>query len=98
MVNVFRQSGATLRITSPTSWQNPVNRFDADGDGNLSPLDVLAVMNYINRSSGTNSASALPVLDPAFPLAHPFVDVNGNGASDPLDVLEIVNEINRLSR
>ena len=98
MVNVFRQSGATLRITSPTSWQNPVNRFDADGDGNLSPLDVLAVMNYINRSSGTNSASALPVLDPAFPLAHPFVDVNGNGASDPLDVLEIINEINRLSR
>ena len=98
MVNVFRQSGATLRITSPTSWQNPVNRFDADGDGNLSPLDVLAVMNYINRSSGTNSASALPVLDPAVPLAHPFVDVNGNGASDPLDVLEIINEINRLSR
>jgi subtilisin family serine protease len=98
IVNVFRQSGATIRITSPTSWQNPVNRFDADGDGILSPLDVLAVMNYINRSSGTNSASALPVLDAAFPLAHPFVDVNGNGASDPLDVLEIINEINRLSR
>ena len=75
-----------------------MRRFDADGDAILSPFDLLAVINYINRSSGTNSASSLPVLAQALPLAHPFADVNGNGASDPLDGLEIINEINRLSR
>ena len=51
IVNVFRQSGAALRNTSPNLWQNPVNHFGAHGDGILTPLDVLAMMNYIIRSS-----------------------------------------------
>lgn len=97
LVHVFTQAGSTLKINSPTSWQNPLNRFDADGDGSLSPLDALVVINHINRLAGNNSGSTLPVFDPAIPLGQYFVDVNGSNSCEPLDILEVINQINRAS-
>lgn len=92
---VFQQDGSTIKINSPTSWQNPLNRFDADGDGRLTPLDVLVIINHLNRLAGSNSNSTLPVFDPANPLGQFFVDVNGSNSCEPLDVLEVINQINR---
>jgi subtilisin family serine protease/Tol biopolymer transport system component len=92
---VFQQGVSAIKIHSPTSWQNPTNRFDADGDGRLSPLDVLVIINHLNRLAGSNSNSTLPVFDPANPLGQFFVDVNGSNSCEPLDVLEVINQINR---
>ena len=92
---VFQRDGSTIKINSPTSWQNPLNRFDADGDGRRSPLDVLVIINQLNRLAGGNSSSTLPVFDPANPLGQFFVDVNGSNSCEPLDVLEVINQINR---
>jgi len=66
--------------------QNPANRLDVNGDGSISPIDVLVLINDINF----NGTRTLP-LNLATP---PFLDPNGNGQLDPLDVLEIINFIN----
>ena len=97
LVHVFGSNGSSVRISSPSPWQNPMNRYDVDGDGNLSPLDALVVINYLNRLSGTNPASTLPVFNPTSPLGQFFVDVNGNNSCEPLDVLEVINKINQSS-
>lgn len=75
----------TLDIVS-ASFQNPRNRLDVDDDGNISPLDVLAVVNELNRSG----SRILEQKD----VGPPFFDVDGNNRIDPLDVLQLVNYLN----
>ena len=61
-----------------------------NGDGQITPLDVLFLINQINsRGSGM-----LPTPSPngLFPL--PYLDVNGDGVLTALDVLLVVNRLN----
>ena len=83
-------TGADITITDndPAYWTNPSSIFDVNNNNDIDPLDVLVIINEINRS-GTRS------LNPNFDLGLPFVDVNRNGQIDPLDVLIVINEINR---
>ena len=69
-------------------YTNPSNRLDVNGDGGVSPLDVLQLVNYIN----VNGSGALP-----FPVATtppPYLDVDGDGFVGPLDVITVINYIN----
>jgi VCBS repeat-containing protein len=76
------------RPTSP--WQNPDNRFDVNGDGFVTPIDALLVINRLN----TNGPGPLPVpiVQPNAPP--PFYDVNGDIALSSIDVLQVINELN----
>lgn len=65
---------------------NPRNALDTDGDGVVSPLDVLIIINRIN--SGAPDAITVPRTD-SF-----FYDANGDGFASPLDALIVVNYIN----
>lgn len=85
---VARDLVFTVRDTDPAPWTNPRNRFDVNDSGGVDPLDVLAIINEINRN-GTRT------LDPVADAGLPFVDVGRDGAIDPLDVLAVINEINR---
>ena len=69
-------------------YTNPSNRFDVTGDGFVSPIDVLQIVNYIN--AGLPSRPTLPPT--AVP---PYLDVNGDGFINALDVLAVVDEINK---
>jgi hypothetical protein len=69
-------------------YTNPTNKYDVTGDGFVSPIDVLQIVNYIN--AGFPSRPPLPPT--AVP---PYLDVNGDGFINALDVLEVVDEINR---
>ena len=79
----------------PNPWQNPgpnpADPMDVDDNGNTAPLDVLTVINFINR----NGAGPLPT--PASPSSVEglYVDINGDDNCTPLDVLELINYINR---
>jgi len=66
--------------------------MDADGSGDVSPLDVLVIINQINASSG--GQSQLPDFDPKAPNDFRFLDVDGDGTLSPLDVLTLINFIN----
>ena len=68
-------------------WQNQRNQFDVDGDGDVIPLDVLILINYINA----HPSGALPD-SPQLPP--PYYDINNDGFCTPLDVLLVINYIN----
>jgi len=78
----------TIRDSDPAPWTNPVNPYDVDNSGKMDPLDVLVVINEINRRGARQ-------LDPVLDAGLPFVDSTRDGWLDPLDVLVIVNQINR---
>ncbi|MBU6236831.1 MAG: hypothetical protein KGQ51_03315 [Planctomycetes bacterium] len=71
-------------------YTNPNNALDVTGDGFVSPIDVLQVVNFINRN-GLVTPLTLPP-DPLNPLS--FLDVNSDGFVGPDDALAIINFIN----
>jgi hypothetical protein len=72
----------------PSGWQNPVNPSDVTGEGPVTPLDVLIVINYINSHPGDTALPPPPATPPA------FYDVSGDDVITPLDVLMVINYIN----
>lgn len=69
-------------------WQNQLQRTDVNGDSSVSPLDVLLIINEINRNG------ARPLQDTGL-TPPPFYDVDGNRSIEALDVLIVINYINR---
>jgi fimbrial isopeptide formation D2 family protein/uncharacterized repeat protein (TIGR01451 family) len=86
-------AGTSLLIVfSP--WRNPGNPFDVSGDGQLSALDALLVINEINGRFYSNANQELPV-PPPVGVPPPYLDATGDNLVTPQDVLVIVNELNR---
>lgn len=64
-----------------------VSSLDVNADGELSPLDVLLVINYLNAPTESNR-------DGDGESSGNRLDVNGDGWISPLDVLILVNHLN----
>ncbi len=63
---------------------NDSNPFDVDGSGEVTPLDALIIINYINE----HGVGEVADLYPGFNL-----DVNRDGFITPLDILLVLNEL-----
>ena len=74
---------------STLGWDNLTNPLDPNDDGEVSPLDVLLVINQLNQNGSADVAS----LD----VDAPFVDVTADGVVSPLDALSVINFLNRPS-
>jgi hypothetical protein len=72
----------------PGLWQNPVDKYDVNADGNVSPIDVLQIVNDLNTIGPRQLADSDPV-------PPPYLDVTGDGYVVPGDVLMIIDELNR---
>ncbi len=82
-----------LNFTAPLPFQNKTSPPDVNGDGLLTAIDALLVINQLNsRSSG-----ALPTSIASARAIFGFIDVNGNGSLEPLDALLIINGLNSVS-
>jgi hypothetical protein len=91
----FESLPATVSITvqAVADYQNPALAADVNKSGQVTPIDALIVINYINSHPG----GELPP-DPAPPATPEFYyDVNGDGRCDAGDVLIIVNVLNGAS-
>jgi len=73
-----------------STWQNPRNPLDVNGDGVVQPLDALVIINDINARQ--SRALPIPPVPPSVPP--PYLDVSGNGAIGPQDVLIVINYLN----
>jgi hypothetical protein len=71
-------------------WQNPQLAADVNGDGYITPLDALQLINRLNAQA----PGALPTPSPqgSFPL--PYLDVNGDADVTAMDVLLVINRLN----
>ena len=83
-----------------SSYTNPVNRLDVNGDSFVSPVDVLWVVNVTNtRGSGklpslTTAQGEGELTSARVPPSLGFVDVNGDGYLTPADTLLVVSFLN----
>lgn len=77
---------AAITIRRSDSWHNDLMPFDTNGDDNVAPSDVLAIINQLNAEG----AGRLPT-DNATGL---FVDVNADQHLSPIDALQIINFLN----
>ena len=74
----------------PSPWQNQRLNEDVNNQGTVDPLDVLVLINEINRAGSR-------ALDGSGLSSPPYYDVNGDRSLGPLDVLLVINYINRAS-
>lgn len=72
---------------TPSPWRNPTQAENIDGRNGVDALDVLVLINEINR----NGARGLPNSGLTSP---PYYDPNGDRILDALDVLQVINLIN----
>ncbi len=95
-------STASLNVASTTSKATSANAaasvfaapyigsLDANADGELSPLDVLTIINYLNSPVAANSSN----VEGDGESSGNRLDVNGDGWVSPLDVLTLINHLN----
>lgn len=73
-------------------WQNPLDKWDTDGNTFFNAMDALVVINNLNRFG---SRYLRPGIDAP---PRPFVDANGDGLLNAMDALVVINELNRRFR
>lgn len=73
-------------------YQNPVERFDVTGDGYVTALDALRILNLINARPNDGTPFSVSELTTPPP---DYYDVSGDGFITTLDVLQVINELNK---
>jgi len=76
---------------NPFPWHHRERPMDADGDGFISPLDVLILINRING----NPNLLLPHVRSQVGGRDTWFDVDADGYVTPIDVLLVINQLNR---
>lgn len=79
------------RFLMASDWQNPLYALDVDDDSSVSPLDVLVVINEINRGGSRPLQESINLQAPTVS----YLDVDGDRSLSPLDVLTVINAINQ---
>lgn len=78
-------------LRDSTPYHNDINPYDVDGDGRITPLDPLIIINHINsRGMGPLPPGAEGEEGP-----RPNIDVDGDGNVSPIDILILINRLNR---
>lgn len=79
----------SISVSGP-AWQNPAHPCDVNGDGSVTPADVLPLIHDINAKGARDLTTGAP------PTAAPppFLDPTGDNYLSAADVLMVVNYIN----
>jgi len=93
IIDIMQRADAT----TPPPWQNPLNVLNVNADSIVSPLDVLSIVNELNRPAISDPRTGRLPSVRAGTRPPPYLDVDGNGIVTPLDALRIVNELNRVN-
>lgn len=75
-------------VIAANPFQNGVDRFDVSGDGFVSAIDALQLVNFLNANGSQRLPTPPGMLTPKFP------DVDGNGFINANDVLNVINYLN----
>ncbi|WP_149499931.1 Ig-like domain-containing protein [Roseiconus lacunae] len=95
-VTAYLANGETSSISTPfvievlenaSPFHNDDNPYDVDGNGTISPIDALAIINFLNRYGPGPVGPG----DPGYGY-----DVNKDGQVTPLDALLVINILNAI--
>jgi hypothetical protein len=82
-------SGEVL-IATETPWMNPLDRFDVDLNGTVTPRDALLL---INRLASIRGGGPLTLQDRHHADLHRYFDVTGDAALTPRDAIVVINRL-----
>jgi hypothetical protein len=85
-IDIGAFESAIIPDPSPVPWQNPAKAQDVNGNGMVSPVDALIVINELLISGPHVLPASKPEGTPPY-----FLDVSGNGRVSSQDVLMVVN-------
>jgi hypothetical protein len=85
--------------TGEGEFTNPANPNDVNDDGVVSPIDVLAVINFLNTNGATDLRQFLQggEGEASGGAGRYYYDVNGDKIISPMDVLGLINHLNELA-
>lgn len=79
----------SVSLIDTSVWTNPINSRDTNGDGQVSPIDALLIINAINQKQTlripTNQTDVINWL---------YLDPNRSASIEPLDALLVIDSIN----
>lgn len=94
---VFMQSinGVQIRSTGAgeAEFSNPFNTLDVNGDGVVSAVDVLSIVNELN-GQGPRALSAQSIVQLGQLLPQGYLDANVDAFLSPADALMVINFLN----
>ncbi|QDT13594.1 dockerin type I domain-containing protein [Planctomycetes bacterium K23_9] len=76
----------TIELIGGHPDQNPIDRYDVDGSGQVTPADALRVINHLAQYG--DQELSLIVESAAY-----FVDVSGDDVATPLDILKVLGRL-----
>lgn len=82
--------GGEVIIATENPWTNPLDRFDVDLNGTVTPRDALLLINRLASDQGGGELT-LRGRDPA--ARHRYFDVTGDGTLTPRDALVVINRL-----
>jgi hypothetical protein len=82
---IFKTFSITVQKTHPG--YNAGNAADVDGNGLVTPIDALTIINFLNAQSNDNSG--LLTSSGGY-----YMDVNADGYISPIDGLLVINRLN----
>jgi len=92
----IRLKSGSITITSSggspeAEFTNPSNALDVNGDGFVTPLDVLLVINDVNAYGSRSLSGGASGESPANRV---YLDVNADRYVSPIDALMVINHLN----
>ena len=88
----FEDVVTTMEVSDYETWQNPVDRYDVDHNGRVSPVDVLRVISRLQRDGPLPLPINPETEGPIF-----FYDINGDLQLSQLDVVVFLDYFNEVS-
>lgn len=94
IVREFENHDVVLNLVGPDDFTNPINAYDVNGNGEVTSLDVLVIINELAERRFSDPQGGT-IGDPAtIPLDRfKFFDVSGNHTITSLDALRVINRL-----
>ena len=82
----------SIAVDTNYLWYNGIEPGDVNDDGELAPIDALAIINYLNAGGGGELSTSREN-----GMQAPFWDASRDNMLSSLDALVVINELNRFS-
>ncbi|NND97943.1 MAG: cadherin-like domain-containing protein [Pirellulaceae bacterium] len=87
---------AIATIDPDLIWQNLIDSSDVNGDGHITPRDIVNVINALIDHGANDTETIEGLIGDAANRLHMYVDANGDNTLSPADILHVISRLSDL--